>query len=320
MHNKKILVVFGSTGAQGGSVINSILGSDALSTEYHIRAVCRDVTKPAAKSLKARGVEIVSADLSSEDDVRSVLTEACSIFLVTDYSGNSCNSELELKQGKTVANVAKEVGIQHLIFSSLLHVSKITRNEITNAHEFDSKAKIEEHIRALQLPATFILAGFYMSIFAPGGFITKSSQRQNTWTLSLPLPSDKPTLPLLHCEADYGKFVTAALLKKSELIGARVFAAQGYYSPRQIADAVSKDDNAQRICYVEEVTDESFIERVSSSGDVTSARQKERLDMHRFTRKYGYFNGADLSENTKWLDQRLVSWEEYVANNPAFHV
>lgn len=56
----KILAVFGATGNQGGSVIRAVLSDSALSSQFKIRAITRDVTKPAAKALADKGVEVVS--------------------------------------------------------------------------------------------------------------------------------------------------------------------------------------------------------------------------------------------------------------------
>jgi len=61
----KIFTVFGATGNQGGSVIKSVLEHPELSKIYTIRAVTRDVTKPAALALKERGCEIVSVSSTS---------------------------------------------------------------------------------------------------------------------------------------------------------------------------------------------------------------------------------------------------------------
>lgn len=63
----KILTVFGATGNQGGSVIKSVLADSTLSSEFTIRAVTRDITKPAAKALEAQGVTLVAVRISLAD-------------------------------------------------------------------------------------------------------------------------------------------------------------------------------------------------------------------------------------------------------------
>lgn len=56
----KIITIFGATGNQGGSVIRSILNDPALSKEFKVRGVTRDVNKPASMKLSEQGVEMVS--------------------------------------------------------------------------------------------------------------------------------------------------------------------------------------------------------------------------------------------------------------------
>jgi hypothetical protein len=60
----KIITVFGATGNQGGSVINSLLNDAQLSKTFKIRGVTRDTSKPAAQELEKRGVELVKVRLS----------------------------------------------------------------------------------------------------------------------------------------------------------------------------------------------------------------------------------------------------------------
>ncbi len=60
MASKKVLVVFGATGSQGGSVVKSILGDPKAAEQFHIRAVTRDPTKPNAKKLADQGAELIS--------------------------------------------------------------------------------------------------------------------------------------------------------------------------------------------------------------------------------------------------------------------
>lgn len=59
MSSQKILVVFGATGVQGGSVIKSILGDPSTAKEFKIRGITRDPSKPNAQALTKQGVECV---------------------------------------------------------------------------------------------------------------------------------------------------------------------------------------------------------------------------------------------------------------------
>ena len=55
----KTITVFGASGNQGSSVIRAVLDDAALAKEFRIRAVTRDVSKPAIVELTKRGVEAV---------------------------------------------------------------------------------------------------------------------------------------------------------------------------------------------------------------------------------------------------------------------
>jgi uncharacterized protein YbjT (DUF2867 family) len=55
----KILTVFGATGVQGGSVVQAMLKHPKLSKEYELCAITRDTTKPVAKAIEERGIEVV---------------------------------------------------------------------------------------------------------------------------------------------------------------------------------------------------------------------------------------------------------------------
>jgi len=68
----KILTVFGATGNQGGSVIKNILSHPQLSKTYKIRAVTRDVSKPAAITLKEKGAEVVTVWLARSFSSRDI--------------------------------------------------------------------------------------------------------------------------------------------------------------------------------------------------------------------------------------------------------
>ena len=57
--DRKLVVVVGATGLQGSGVVNALLRSGRFS----VRGVTRDTSKPAAKALASKGVEVVKADL-----------------------------------------------------------------------------------------------------------------------------------------------------------------------------------------------------------------------------------------------------------------
>jgi hypothetical protein len=59
MSSKKILVVFGATGNQGGSVINSILSDPITAEQFRITGITRDPSKPSALALANKGVDLV---------------------------------------------------------------------------------------------------------------------------------------------------------------------------------------------------------------------------------------------------------------------
>lgn len=60
MSGKKIITVFGATGNQGGSVVETFLNDPKLKNEWAVRGITRDISKDSSKKLAAKGVEVVS--------------------------------------------------------------------------------------------------------------------------------------------------------------------------------------------------------------------------------------------------------------------
>lgn len=80
-----LFVVVGSTGTQGSAAIRSLKAS---TKSYRVRAITRDVSKPAAKELEALGCEVFAADLASLDELKAAFEGAEYGFAMTlsDYS------------------------------------------------------------------------------------------------------------------------------------------------------------------------------------------------------------------------------------------
>jgi uncharacterized protein YbjT (DUF2867 family) len=73
-------------------------------------------------------------------------------------------TEGETRRGKLMADIAKENGIEHLVYSSVANADKNT-----GIPHFESKYKIEQHIKSLGIPYTIIGPTFFMeNLLGPG--------------------------------------------------------------------------------------------------------------------------------------------------------
>lgn len=104
--DKKIIAIIGSTGAQGGSVIDAILNDPKAREQFAVRAITRSASKPNALKLKERGCQVVEADFSDKESLQKAFEGAYGVFGVTDFWA-TMNAEIEVMQGKNVADAAK---------------------------------------------------------------------------------------------------------------------------------------------------------------------------------------------------------------------
>ncbi|WP_255169220.1 NmrA/HSCARG family protein [Natrononativus amylolyticus] len=147
------VLVTGSTGTQGGSVAYALLERDV-----EVLALTRDQNKPEAHELAERGAEVVQADLAEKNSLEPLVEQADGVFLVTNFWEHGYDGEVS--QGTNVLELADEVGIDHLVFSS---VGGAERD--TGISHFDSKWELEERIDDLGLPATVVRPVFFMQNF-----------------------------------------------------------------------------------------------------------------------------------------------------------
>ena len=145
MHNK-IIAVTGATGQQGGAVARKLLADG-----WKVRALTRDVDKPAAQELKALGAEIVPGDMDNRAELDAALQDAYGVFSVQNFWLPNVGFEGEIRQGKNVADAAKAAGVQHLVYSSV----GAAHRGMGQKH-FESKWIIEQHIHSLGIPYTIL--------------------------------------------------------------------------------------------------------------------------------------------------------------------
>ncbi|RDA91046.1 hypothetical protein CP533_6112 [Ophiocordyceps camponoti-saundersi (nom. inval.)] len=302
----KILTVFGATGNQGGSVIDAVLADATLRNEFRIRGVTRDSNKPAAKALSARGVDVVQADMSSTAAAAPAVQGAHTVFLVTNF-WESMSAETEKAQGRAVTDACKAAGVKHLVFSSLLDITKLSDGRLTGITHFDSKAWIEDYIRASGVPATFVLAGLFMSNFL--GFIRKDQGQQDGYVMMWPegVSVDGAPIPLFDAAADTGKFVKPAIKRYPELVGQRIYAATTYMTLEKVlaefADVMGQPARAQ---VVSAETWKSFLPADGA---------QELLENMLLLQSPGYYGGEKLDGSLALLEEKPTAWRAFVEKN-----
>src|SRR5687768_14550943 len=110
MAEKKIIAIFGATGAQGGGLARAILNDK--NSEFAVRAVTRDPTSEKAKELKSIGAEVVAGDIDDMESLKKALQGAYGAYFVTFFWAHF-SPEKEIAEARNMAQAAKETGIKH---------------------------------------------------------------------------------------------------------------------------------------------------------------------------------------------------------------
>ena len=309
----KLLVIFGATGQQGGSLLNFVLNDRELSKQYSIRAITRDASSSSAEALKEKGVEIVSADTTDKPSLNAALKDAHTVFFLTVPQFDPDAKEHEITQGKAVADVAIAEKVHYLIFSTLPHVEKISGGKYTKVSGFDAKAEVEEYIRKLPIKSAF---------FAPGSFM------QNFQSIMIPIPSYKndgtyviarhvsahSQLPLIDAAGDTGKYVGAILASPDKYEGKVFCSATALYTMEEMAEIISKA-SGKTVVY-QQISEEQFRrylpERVGGFADLL-------VEMMLYQQEFGYY-GPKTKELVAWAAEnargKVHTFEEYLKENP----
>ena len=167
MGERKIITVFGATGAQGGGLARAIL--EDRDGPFAVRAVTRDPASPAARRLAAAGAEVVAADLDDADAVARALEGAHGAYCVTFFWAHF-SPERELAEARTMAQAARAAGVAHVVWSTLEDTRRwmslddprmptlMGRYKVPH---FDAKGEADQFFRDAGVPTTFLLTSFY---------------------------------------------------------------------------------------------------------------------------------------------------------------
>jgi uncharacterized protein YbjT (DUF2867 family) len=227
-HTGPVLVI-GATGQQGGATARQLLERGRT-----VHALVRDPALPPAKALREAGATLVVGDLDDPASLRRAMEGMHGVFLVlTMMIGpriSPAGVVAEERRGKLVAELAGEAGIEHLVYSSLSGAD--ARSGIPY---YESKARIEEHIHALGLPATILRPVSFMDNFATYG---RPILRDGELVVSLAV---RPELPMqLIAVRDIGAFAAIAFDRPDRFLGQTVDIAGDALTPLEIAETFGR--------------------------------------------------------------------------------
>ena len=221
----KLVVVFGSTGRQGGSVARALLQKG-----LKVRGITRNTESDNAKELKKLGAELAKGDLDDAASIDQVVKGAYGVFLVTNY-WEYIDKEREIKQGKTVADACKRCGVKHLVYSGVEVVKEITGKDCPH---FDGKGYVERYLDEIGIPNTSVRYPFYYENFIGQFLIQKQEDNTNQWTVCVKGPVDAISVE------DGGPAVASVFENPQEYIGRKIGISGDRLTPEEYMSILTK--------------------------------------------------------------------------------
>ena len=199
---RRTIVVTGATGLQGGAVSRHLLKDG-----WHVRGLTRNAASKQAQALRTLGAEVVQGDMDDAASLRPAFGGAYGIYSVQNpfISG----PEQEVRQGKNVADVAKDVGVAHLVYGSA-GIGK----KGTGIPSWETKLQIEDRMKVLELPLTVLRPTAFMELMTHRKFFPAAS----TWHVMPKLMGSTRPVGWL-CTDDLGAITAKAFADPSSFVG-----------------------------------------------------------------------------------------------------
>jgi uncharacterized protein YbjT (DUF2867 family) len=217
--NQRKILVTGATGQQGGSLARLL-----LQKKHKVYAFTRNTQSSTAQDLRNKGANVVKGDLDDFNSLERAVKDVESIFLMgTPFEDGT---EGETRRGKMMADIAKEKKVTHLVYSSVANADKNT-----GIPHFESKYRIEQHIKNLGIPYTIIGPTFFMeNLLGPG-----LQQGQ------LALPLSPNTILQQSALENIAEFSALVLESRKPFLGKRIDIASDEVTGEQAAEILSNE-------------------------------------------------------------------------------
>jgi uncharacterized protein YbjT (DUF2867 family) len=218
--NNKVILVTGATGRQGGAALRH-LGDRG----FACRALTRNPDNKQARAFIGRGTELVRGDMEDPASLSRALEGVYGVYAVqTPYESGV---EAEVRQGFHLIDAAQRAGIAHFVYSSVASADQSTR-----IPHFDSKFRIEEHLRGTGMHYTIVRPVFFMENWL--------AMRQMIEEGAIALPLDPTTRLQMVAVDDIGGVVAMAFERSGKWQGRAFEIAGDELSMTELAETFSR--------------------------------------------------------------------------------
>jgi len=231
---KRTVLVAGATGKQGGAVVRALLEQPE---SWHVRGLTRKPEGPRANALAAQGVEIVRGDMADAAALEAAFTGVHAAFSVQDFRAAGLDGEV--RQGINFADVAKASGVRHLVYTSVGGADRKS-----GVPHFETKWRIEQHIRSIDIPATILRPTSFMEGFGGSAMV----QYLALGMFAGAFPPDKPLQMI--ATRDIGILARTALTQPDEFVEREIEIAGDELTFPQIIDAIRRATGRRRVRYL----------------------------------------------------------------------
>ena len=278
--NPLFVLVTGVTGQQGGSVARAL-----IERGHRVRGFTRNIESKRARYLRKRGVELITGNFNDSFSLGLAMEDVDAVFAMgTPFEKGM---DIETKQGIAIADAARTAGIRHFVYSSVgsAHLK-------TGIPHFESKFKVEEHIRELGIPHTIIRPVYFMeNLYAPWTLPGLKEGR-----IATAMPPDRK-LAMISVR-DIGRFAVHVFENRDEFLGRGINIAGDDISGEESVEILSRI-TGHKIKYVE-----LTYEEIEAFG-------KDMITMYKWFNDVGY----QINIGELWVKYPHVGWttfEEWV--------
>lgn len=308
MADKKIIAVVGSTGSQGGGLVNAILADP--NGGFAARAITRDPAKDKAKALAAAGAEVVKADIDDVESLKQAFAGAHAVFAITNF-WEHFSGEKEIQQAKNMAEAAKAAGVKHVIWSTLEDTRKLMSPDDTRMPILQGKyrvphfdAKADANAAFAGLPVTYLVTSFYWDNLYLFGLAPKKNE-SGAYGWSYPMGDAK--LPGIAAE-DIGKAAYGIFKAGSQYIGKTVGIAGESLSFAEMSQKLEKGLGISPVQFAD--VDPNVFRGYGFPG------ADEYGNMFQTYKDFAKeVNAARSVETTRQLNPQLLNFDAWLAKN-----